>query len=88
MLKLQINRFMLRHEGKTYCRGDVVELPDELANALVEKSAGAYSLVSEIVKTSPSKKSTAKKKETKEEKAVEDVTEVLAKATKKAGARK
>lgn len=87
MLKLQINRFMLRHEGKTYCRGDVVELPDELANALVEKSAGAYSLVSNV-KTSPSKKSTAKKKETEEEKAVEDVTEVLAKATKKAGARK
>ena len=67
---LQINKFMVRHEGKLYKQGDVVDLPDDVAKALVENSAGAYSLL----EGSPAKKT----------KKADEVSEVLAKSTKKA----
>lgn len=67
---LQINKFMVRHEGKLYKQGDVVELPDDMAKALVENSAGAYSLL---------EGSTPKKT-----KKADSVSEVLAKSTKRA----
>lgn len=44
MLKLHINKFMLRHEGRLYTKGDSVILPDDMAKALAEHSPGAYSL--------------------------------------------
>lgn len=52
MLKLQVNRFMLRHEGRLYVKGDSVMLPDDVAKALVEKSPGAYSLAVENIEDS------------------------------------
>lgn len=69
---LQINKFMVRHEGKLYKQGDVVELPDDMAKALAENSAGAYSLL----ESPPAKKTKAVK--------ADDVSEVLAKSTKRA----
>jgi hypothetical protein len=52
MLKLQVNQFMLRHEGRLYVKGDSVMLPDDVAKALVEKSPRAYSLAVEKVEDS------------------------------------
>ncbi len=47
-MKLLINKFMLRHQGKLYKQGDCVDLPDDMAISLAEKSAGAYSVLSDV----------------------------------------
>lgn len=44
-MRLLVNKFMLRHNGRLYKAGDSLELPDTLAVSLAEKSAGAYSLI-------------------------------------------
>ncbi len=71
---LKINRFMLRHEGKLYKKGDAVDLPDDMAKALVENSAGAYSLL----EGQPTEVTAEL-----EEPQPETVSDVLNKATKK-----
>ena len=47
-MKLLINRFMLRHQGKLYKQGDCVDLPEDMAISLAEQSAGAYSLLPDV----------------------------------------
>lgn len=45
MLKVRINRYMLRHQGKIYCQGDTVEMEDELAIEVTKRSHGDFSIV-------------------------------------------
>ena len=47
-MKLLINKFMLRHQGKLYKQGDCVDLPRDMAISLAEQSAGAYSLLPDV----------------------------------------
>lgn len=47
-MKLLINKFMLRHQGKLYKQGDCVDLPCDMAISLAEQSAGAYSLLPDV----------------------------------------
>lgn len=47
-MKLLINRFMLRHQGRLYKQGDCVDLPNDMAISLAEQSAGAYSLLPDV----------------------------------------
>ena len=47
-MKLLINKFMLRHQGKLYKQGDCVDLPRDIAISLAEQSAGAYSLLPDV----------------------------------------
>lgn len=44
-MKIQVNKFYLKHNGKLYKSGDVVDIADEnTAKRLVSNSKGAYSL--------------------------------------------
>ena len=47
-MKLLINRFMLRHQGKLYKQGDCVELPADMAISLAEQSAGDYTILPDV----------------------------------------
>ena len=47
-MKLLINKFMLRQQGKLYKQGDCVDLPRDMAISLAEQSAGAYSLLPDV----------------------------------------
>ena len=83
-MRLLVNKFMLRHNGRLYKAGDSLELPDTLAVSLAEKSAGAYSLIDvpKGTKKEAIEDIAADYEETTE--SVEDVAEVLEKATAKA----
>ena len=82
-MRLLVNKFMLRHNGRLYKAGDSLELPDTLAVSLAEKSAGAYSLMD--TKEEVTEDIAANNEETIE--AVADVAEVLEKATTKVAAK-
>ena len=47
-MKLLINRFMLRHQGRLYKQGDCIDLPEDMAISLAEQSAGAYSVLPDV----------------------------------------
>ena len=82
-MRLLVNKFMLRHNGRLYKAGNSLELPDTLAVSLAEKSAGAYSLMD-------TKEEAAEDIAESNEgiiEAVADVAEVLEKATTKATAK-
>ena len=82
-MRLLVNKFMLRHNGRLYKAGDSLELPDTLAVSLAEKSAGAYSLMD-------TKEEAAEDIAESNERIIEavaDVAEVLEKATAKAAAK-
>ena len=86
-MRLLVNKFMLRHNGRLYKAGDSLELPDTLAVSLAEKSAGAYSLIDVLEGT---KEEAAEDVAASNEENIEpatDVAEVLEKATAKAAAK-
>ena len=74
-MRLLINKFMLRHNGRLYKAGDSLELPDTLAVSLAEKSAGAYSLIDVL--------EDAEKEAADDVESDKDVADVLEKATTK-----
>lgn len=45
MIKLLVQKFNLRYEGKNYKAGEVVDLPDDLAKKLVAESPAEFKLV-------------------------------------------
>ena len=64
-MKLLINRFMLRHQGKLYKQGDCVELPADMAISLAEQSAGDYTILPDV-----SESDTVEQSDTVPEKAI------------------
>lgn len=78
-MRLMVNKFMLRHNGRLYRAGESLELPDTLARSLAEKSAGAYSLVDTA--------KDAEKEAAGDAMTQADIAEVLEKATAKGTAK-
>ena len=79
-MRLLVNKFMLRHNGRLYKAGDSLELPDTLAVSLAEKSAGAYSLI-DVPKDT-------EKEAADEVESDKDITDVLEKATARPATKK